>query len=316
MTGREMAWRVFANELLASKEEERGVGEKIPSYVISPLGGRMNRVVMAGTVTPADLREPTLATEPARALMTDPTGTVTLAATAFQPQGQKDLKELAAPTHAVVVGKVTLSRGAGAFPAVTVRAEAVSALADGEFRALSAEIALQTLERLELVSRLRNPTSPPDDELLRSGVPLAWVRGARASITRYPALDATPYYRGLRAALAELQTAPPSPALPLVRPEAPPETVVRVVQARTPTPSPSAPAGLRGMEGRLLEILDELAEGSPDGYADMDELAERAARHGLDGERMEEVLNYLSENGTLEEPLVGKFRRAEGPPPE
>ncbi|MGA7860440.1 MAG: glycerol dehydrogenase, partial [Thermoplasmata archaeon] len=54
MTGRELAWRVLATELLSSSAEERGSGDKSPSYVISPLGARMNRVLVTGTIPPAD----------------------------------------------------------------------------------------------------------------------------------------------------------------------------------------------------------------------------------------------------------------------
>jgi hypothetical protein len=92
--------------------------------------------------------------------------------------------------------------------------------------------------------------------------------------------------------------------------------VVRTIRPRGVESRPTLTVGTRAWEGRLLEVLDSLAEGSPDGYADMDELTEGAARHGIEGERMEELLNDLLERGTLEEPLVGKFRRAEGPPRE
>jgi uncharacterized protein len=315
MTGRELAWRVLANEVLASSAEERGVGEKAPSYVISPLGGRMNRVVMAGSVTAVDRGDKEAPPGLIRARLTDPTGTVPLLASSYQPAGQLDLEAIWQPTHALVVGKVNLFQGSGSLPAASIRAEAVRPLPDTEYRTLSAEVATQTLERLELVVRLRSPASPSDAELTLAGASAAWVRGARASITRYPTLDPTPYFEALGAVLIALRAAPQTPSSTEGPQDEAPTPVVRVVHPRSPVPSSAAPAGLKAMEGRLLEILDELAEESPDGYADMDDLAQRAARHGLDSERMEELLNYLSENGTLEEPLVGKFRRAEGPPP-
>ncbi len=318
MTGRELAWRVFANEVQASSAEEKGSGEKAPSYVISPLGARMNRVLVTGTISPL---EPT-GTDPttgfARARLADPTGILPVSAGAFQPQGRADLQRVTQPTRVFVVGKVARFRTAGPTPEVSIRAEAVRPVADAEFLNLSAEAAHQTLERLELVLRLRGTSPPSETELSRSGVSPHWIRGAQAALQRYPTLDAKPYYESLRAVLVMLRAAPavesfrpPGPATVGTAPE-----IVRVVHPRSAPAAPSPPAGLKALEGRLLEIVDELAEQSPDGYADMDELVERAARHGLEGERMEELLNYLSENGTLEEPLVGKFRRAEGPPHE
>lgn len=315
MTGRELAWRVLANELHASSAEERGSGEKSPSYLISPLGARMNRVLVTGTITPGE-GGPDPAAGFARALLTDPTGGVSVTAGTYQPQGKADLERLSGPSRVFVVGKISRFRGAAPAPVVSIRAETVQPVADVDYRMLMAEAANQTLERLELVLRLRSSTPPAEQELGQAGTSPAWVRGAQASIERYPTLDPTPYYEALRAVLITLRAAPtpePTRSAPAPALERPAE-VVRVVHPQVAPSAPSPPPGLKALEGRLLEILDELAEESPDGYADMDELTERAARHGLEGERMEELLNYLAENGTLEEPLVGKFRRAEGPP--
>jgi uncharacterized protein len=318
MTGRELAWRVLATELQVSSAEERGSGEKSPSYVTSPLGARMNRVLVTGTITPAAAGVSGGTATFARARLTDPTGTVPVTVGSYQPQGQADLAKISQPTQVFVVGKVALPRAGALESGVSIRAEAVQPLPDIEFRTFTAEAAAQTLERLSLVLRLRTAGGLTDADLTRSGVSPHWIRGARASIERYPTLDPAPYYEALRAVLIALRAAPPAhtPSPGPVRASNASADVVRVVQPRSRPREPVPPAGFKALEGRLLEILDELAEESPDGYADMDELAERAARHGIEGERMEELLNYLSENGTLEEPLVGKFRRAEGPPRE
>jgi uncharacterized protein len=318
MTGRELAWRVLASELNASTAEEKGSGEKSPSYVVSPLGARMNRVLMIGTVTPLDRPTTGQTGGFVRARLTDPTGVVPVTTSSFQPQGQVDLERLAGPTRAIVVGKVALIRGMGASPVPSVRAEAVHPVPEIEFQTLTAEAAVQTLERLALALRLRSEAPPTVEDLTRAGVSPQWVRGAQASVSKYPTLDPSPFYESARVVLAALRAAP-TPERPTPTPERAPAVaseVVRVTRPRSLPEQRSPPPGLQALEGRLLEILDQLAEESPDGYADMDELAERAARHGLEGERMEELLNYLSENGTLEEPLVGKFRRAEGPPRE
>jgi uncharacterized protein len=317
MTGRELAWRVLANELRASTQVEKGMGEKSPSYLITPLGGRMNRVALAGSIRPVD-RATAAAAGFIRTQLTDPTGTVSLTAGSYQPQGQADMEKISAITPALVVGKATLYQPSGATPVASVRVESVQPLLEADYQTLTAEAASQTFDRLELALRLRSAASPSDAELAKEGVSPFWVRGARVSVTRYPTLDPAPYYESLRAVLialrAPLASEPQRPAVSLEASS--PADVVRVVHPHAAPSTPSIPAGIKALEGRLLEILDQLSEESPDGYADMDELAERAARHGLDGERMEELLNYLSENGTLEEPLVGKFRRADGPPRE
>ena len=318
MTGRELAWRVLAHELRGSLEEEKGSGEKSPSYLISPLGARMNRVLVSGVLEAPERTGADSAGGFWRAQLTDPTGTVTVLAGTYQPRAQAELKQISSRTPVVVVGKATLFRGDGGVPVATVRAETILPVHEAEYRTLAAEAATQTLGRLEMVLRLRGASPPTDEELTRTGGPPAWIRGARASLLRYPQLDPAPYFESLRAVLVAVRG-----ALPEVGPREVPSAaartsseVVRVVHPRVVPATPAPPPALKALEGRFLEILDELADESPDGYADMDDLSERAARHGLDGERMEELLNYLSEKGTLEEPLVGKFRRTDGPPRE
>ena len=45
MNARETAWRGFATELNSSTLEIKATEEKMPSYVVSPLGAKMNRVL-------------------------------------------------------------------------------------------------------------------------------------------------------------------------------------------------------------------------------------------------------------------------------
>ena len=51
---RETAYRVFSKELSASTETMKGNEEMSPTYVISPLGSMINRVMIAGLLTEID----------------------------------------------------------------------------------------------------------------------------------------------------------------------------------------------------------------------------------------------------------------------
>ena len=54
MTVREPAWRVLAQEFLSALEEEKGTGDRAATYLLSPLGARMNRVLLVGTLGPVE----------------------------------------------------------------------------------------------------------------------------------------------------------------------------------------------------------------------------------------------------------------------
>src|SRR5213593_3675109 len=48
---REVAWRLFASEYNDTTLEMDGGGERAPSYVVTPLGAKVNRVFVVGVIT-------------------------------------------------------------------------------------------------------------------------------------------------------------------------------------------------------------------------------------------------------------------------
>lgn len=306
LTLRETAWRITARELEGSLEEEKGDGERATSYLISPFGARMNRVLATGTLSPA---EPIGRDESQpfwRARLTDPTGAVAVTAGTFQPRAMAQLRSSTSPRPAIVVGKVHLYRGRDGVGYVSVRAEAVRFVAESDERAMLADIVRQTLDRLDLVERIEKGPTVEDDALVADGAPRPWVRAAREALRRYPNVDRPGFRRELRSAVRRIagDTGPETSSIP----PSPTVTVTRAVPPRSPSPVPSASD--RAEESAFLDLLDELAEVSADGYADLKELLGRVAAQGMTNEHAELVLNRLEEEGVLEEPIVGKLRRA------
>lgn len=306
MSLREPAWRVTARELESSLEEEKGEGDRAASYVLSPFGARMNRVLVTGTLTPPEPigRDET---QPFwRARLTDPTGAVAVTAGSFQPRAMAQLRSSTLTRPAIVVGKVHLYRGRDGVGYVSVRAEAIRFVAEAVERGILAEIVRQSLDRLDLVERLEKGPTVGEEALARDGAPRTWIRAARESLKRYPNVDRTAFRRELRAALRRVA----GDSGPVASPSPPPSTVT-VTRAPPPRATPPPPtAAERAEESMFLDHLDEVAEGSADGYADLKELLTRVAAEGLAGDRAEAVLSRLEEDGVVEEPIVGKLRRA------
>jgi len=305
MALREPAWRVTARELESSLEEEKGAGERAASYVLSPFGARMNRALVVGTLTPAESIGRDEAQSFWRARLSDPTGAIAVTAGTFQPRAMAQLRAASAPRPALVVGKVHLYRGRDGVGYVSVRAEGIRSLSENEERAFLADGIRQTLDRLDLVERIERGAEIPDEEARRDGIPKAWIRAARDSLRRYPNVDRPAFRRELGAAVRRIagDLGPVAAAAP-----PPTVTVTRAPPPRSPLPPPSAEE--RAEESMFLDLLDEVAEVSVDGYADLKELLTRVAARGLVSDRAETVLNRLEEEGVVEEPIVGKLRRA------
>jgi len=101
---RELAWRVFAGEYNDSTLEIKGDGEKTPSYIITPLGGKVNRLFIVGVLT--DVENVSEGGEFVRAHISDPTGVFTLYSGSFQQEVTDHLVNIDVPTFVAVVGKI------------------------------------------------------------------------------------------------------------------------------------------------------------------------------------------------------------------
>jgi uncharacterized protein len=304
VTFREPAWRVVARELESSLEEERGSGERAASYVVSPFGARMNRVLLAGSLSPPEPigRDPS---QPFwRSRLSDPTGAVAVTAGSFQPRAMSQLRSSDATRSAIVVGKVHLYKGRDGAAYLSVRAEALRTVGETEERAVLADAVGQTLDRLDLIERLGRQPSASSESLSRDSVPALWVAAARESLRRYPDADRDQFRRDLRAAVRRVAGV----AMPGDAPAPPPTVQIR---RDAPPPVPTAPtAAERAEESLVLEFLDQVAEASLDAYADRRELLARVGSRGLGPDRAEVVLTRLEDEGVVEEPIVGKLRRA------
>lgn len=304
--GREPAWRVLTAELRAAVEEERGTGDRAVSYLISPAGARLNRVLIAGTLGPAE----NIGRDPAqsfwRASLTDPTGAVPVTAGGFQPRAVEVLRGHAEDGPVLVLGKVHLYRGRDGTAQISVRAEEIFPAPAEQVAAVQREAVAQTLDRLEVRGGAPAASDP--------ALPSNWRTGLERAASRYDPIPPARLREMLAPYFGEPATESPSHApIGIPRPAPAPRSPASgsgVHRTETQAPARARPPGDHAQESILLDIVDELAEGSDDGYADLRDATQMAQARGIIPTRLEELLMRLEEDGVLEEPIVGKVRRA------
>lgn len=303
MTGREPAWRVLASELLASTEEEKGSGERAASYLLSPLGAQMNRVLMVGDLSAGESIGKDEAQPFFRARLTDPTGTVTVTAGGFQPRALAGLRSRVTTGRAMVVGKAHLFRGRDGATYTSVRAEALRPISEEEHRSALADAVEHSAQRLATARRLRSGRSDGVIDATRAAD--RWEAAARRAVTKYPQIDLGEFATSLRRAGAAVSGSEFDASR-----SAESRGSVQVRRSVPPAVPPAPTAAQRAEESAFLDLIDELAESSVDGYADLQEALRRSATSGVSESQAEELLNRLEESGAIEEPIVGKLRRA------
>src|SRR2546428_10884082 len=101
---REVAWRLFASEYNDATLEMDGGGERAPSYVVTPLGAKVNRVFVVGVIT--DVENVGTDIQPMwRARVSDPTGTFRIYAGQYQPEAAATLSKLKPPVFGAIGGQ-------------------------------------------------------------------------------------------------------------------------------------------------------------------------------------------------------------------
>jgi RPA family protein len=100
---RQTAWRVFAGEFNDSNVEIKGEGEMSPSFVVTPLGAKVNRLFIIGVLT--DVENISQQGDMIRAHISDPTGVFTLYSGQYQKDVTEAISKIDVPTFVAVIGK-------------------------------------------------------------------------------------------------------------------------------------------------------------------------------------------------------------------
>lgn len=328
MNGREVAWRVFAGELNDSSLVEKGEEERAPTYVITPLGARINRVYIVGVIT--DLENVGSPEEPIwRARVADPTGTTYVSAGQFQPEAALALSKIPVPSFAAIIGKIRVYSPEDGVMYISVSPETVKAV-DREMRdcwVLDSSRALK--HRLEAYNEAVNMSDPSVAELVELGYSESLAKGLVSSLDHYGDIPVEKYQAMLLDSVRYLIPEEGGGSVELPEPREEDEIYDDVNDYDDETPQPpvmppeedepeeeSLPEEataeisddeLTDNEGKLLKIINELDPESAG--MDWTELEKAAKKKKMSNDAFEEAMEGLLDKGLVYEPMMGKIRK-------
>jgi RPA family protein len=305
MNQRETAWRVFAEEFNSSVLEHTGEGEKPVSYIITPLGAKINRMHIVGVVTDIeDVGEEGKSRY--RARVTDPTGTFYISAGEYQPSAAMSLSKMSPPAFAAVVGKSRAYTPEEGVKYLSIRPERIREV-DGESRDYwILETAKSTLQRISAVEEGLRMAEPSANALVKLGYPENLADGVVRAIEYYKDIDVARFRRSVAEALKTLV----------------PEARLRKEKAEAPAPSPKKQETKQAEskedelhevkvgadeEDTVLKVIDSLASGTKG--APWDKIVEAAKAKKIDKVRLEEIVASLLDKGEIYEPELGMMKR-------
>ena len=301
---REHAWRVFAAEFNDSQSEERGTGEMAPSYVITPLGGKVNRLFFVGVLT--DVEPVSEDGGFVRAHVSDPTGVFTLYSGQYQPEITEQLSSMEIPTFVAVMGK---SRSYipedGEMMYASVRPQQIAVVTPDVRDEWIVEACKHTLKRLEATIEAQKMSDNFESELLNLGFPRFLAQSVDLAQKRYDHIDINRYQTMIQEALDYVIEGPGMAVNSVDETSGKDSDVNAKKQPIVPPNQQETSDEMQEAEDTVLEVIKEL-EGK-DG-ALWDQITEKCESKGLDVDMIEEALNGLMEKGLIYEPVLGTIK--------
>jgi RPA family protein len=312
---RETAWRLFAVELNSSSLEHQESGEKAPLYIITPLGAKVNRVLVAGVITEVD--NTGTDTEPMwRARVADPTGMFYISAGQYQPEASQVLANIKPPEFVAVVGKVRTYKPEADVMYISLRPEVVKVIDAAKRDNWVLECCRQMRARINAMKEAMDMEPFDAGKLASLGYNRGIVEGVGRALEHYSGTELDRYTRMLTESLRYLL---PESGERLLEPRAP-----RMVEGAPKIPGPpddgvqakieeldiadKSPEITPEEESTILEIIAEL-EQEGDGTALWQDIIDNAVTEGMERARAEEALNTLQAKGEVQEPSIGRIKR-------
>ena len=303
MNARETAWRVFATELNSSSLEIRATEEKMPSYVVSPLGAKMNRVLIAGVMTEkeniGDENEPLW-----KARIQDVSGSFYINVGRYQPEASAAIADIEVPCFVAAVGRVRAYTTEDQRVFVSVRPEHIVKIDEKVRNEWILETAKTTWKRLKNAKIVMGMPDAKESDLIEMGMTPAEANGLLFALDYYGQMpDSSLYLKTIQGALRMLL---PDRDIDLGFPEdlsdEPDE-----IEIGNEDGSDGNGANYGQMEELILNMLEELdtdGKGAP-----RDELERRAEAEGISSIELEEISNVLMDKGLVYEPNLRYLKR-------
>jgi len=309
---REAAWRVFAGEYNDSTVEIKGTGEMSPSYIVTPLGAKINRLFVIGVLT--DVENISEQGELVRAHISDPTGVFTLYSGQYQQDATDALQDIEVPAFVAVIGKSRTYIPEEGTLYVSIRPENIVEVNAQIRDKWILETCQNTKDRIEGIMEAMKMTETNIGELKKLGYSNELSEGIITALEKYENIDLNKYVTLIHESLQYL--IPGKKTLPDIKKDKkiedkkeekkPVEENIEESERNEPeVTKKEEDDDSAEIEENVLETIKKL-EGE-DG-ASWDSITKKCEKTGLDKDTIEEALNSLMDKGLIYEPVLGTIK--------
>ena len=298
---RQPALHMFASEYGESTLSEKGSGEFDPSFVITKLGSRVNRVIVAGLLERIEGRDVANGSVIYQGQIRDPSGINYFSVGDYVSDSVKELTiqlsarlESGEPILVLMVAKTRLYQTDEGAVYTSLRPEEMSVIDAQRYASWLAKTSQSLMKRMSsYITSLDHEPNP--ESLAKSGMSEQRVLGLVASRNHYGDVDLEHYRLNVMQALDIAEGRLDAATKP-----APQQVLIKTDEANTETDKVED-----NLESAIIDIIQKLDQG--DGVEFETILVNSEAR-GFQRSIAEEKLEELSDEGIVHEPAFGWFR--------
>lgn len=304
---RQPAWHMLASEFRDATLNEKGSGEFDPSFVITKLGAKVNRVIVAGLLERLEIRETANGSTMYQGQLRDPSGQHYFSVGDYASESMRELTmaltekiEAGEPQLILMVAKARWYQTEEGAVYTSLRPEE-ACIIDGKTYANWITRACQgTIDRMNAFSASLELEPTQQAYASSDSIPANLVDGLVTSRNHYGEIDLEQYKLNVMQALdiAEGKMANATTAVP----------TLNLSSADEGGDEAEDSSEGSDLEECALSIIRQLDQG--DGV-DFDAVLSNANARGFSRQDSEAMLDELSERGVIHEPRFGWFKIVE-----
>ena len=302
---RQPAWHMLASEFGESSLHEKGSGEFDPSFVITKLGAKVNRLIVAGLIERLEPRETANGSTLYQGQLRDPSGLHYFSVGDYATETMREMViDLAARIESgeslmlLMVAKARWFQNEEGSVYTSLRPEEACIISPSVYREWLAKACEQTLIRLDAQQKAAS-LEANRASLAEAGIPEHLIDGLILAKPHYGEFDSEMYRFNIMQALDIIENKD------VVR-EKPPAKAESVETESANSVDESNSSDESDLKQTLLELIDALDQGEG---VDFDTLLSNAAARGHERDDAEAMLDELSDGGEVHEPRFGWFKR-------
>jgi RPA family protein len=300
---RQPAWHMLASEFRDATLNEKGSGEFDPSFVITKLGAKVNRVIVAGLLERLEVRETANGSTLYQGQLRDPSGQHYFSVGDYASEAMRELTttltakiEAGEPELVLMVAKARWYQTEEGAVYTSLRPEE-ACIIDGKTYANWITRACQgTIERMNAFSASLELEPTEQAYSASESIPANLVEGLVTSRNHYGEIDLEQYKLNIMQALDIAEGKMSSATKPV------PVTIASASEEGDDTAEDS------DLEECILSLIRQLDQG--DGV-DFEAVLSNANARGFSRPDSEAMLDELSEKGVVHEPKFGWFKIVE-----